>query len=159
MFDGNNSKIKKMPIGSEFIKRGLLTKDQVDKVLDYQKEHKEFKFAEIVDVLEMCNKSDILDTLSYCIGIKGVILKEKIDINPVKYIPRDMIINYKVIPFEENDNKLKVAFSDPLDEKNVSKIRNILEKQGYEIEVYITLYTSIMEQISKINFIKTDYID
>lgn len=157
MFDDDNS--KKNPIGLEFIKRGLLTKEQVDKVLDYQQEHKEFKFAEIVDVLEMCNKPDILDTLSYCIGIKGVILDEKIDINPVKYIPRDMIINYKVIPFEENNNKLKVAFSDPLDTEKTKQIEQILKQQGYDIDVYVTLYTSIMEQISKIKLIKTDYID
>ena len=47
-----NVKIKKNPIGVEFIKRGLLTEVQVDRVLQYQKEHKELKFGEIVDILE-----------------------------------------------------------------------------------------------------------
>ena len=36
-----NVKIKKNPIGVEFIKRGLLTEVQVDRVLQYQKENKE----------------------------------------------------------------------------------------------------------------------
>ncbi len=146
-------------IGNDFIERGLLTERQVEKVLDYQNEHKELKFAEIVDILEMCNKEDLLDTLSNNIGIKGVILNEKIDINPLKYLPRDVIINYKVIPFEENGNKLKLAFSDPLDNERVEMIRKILKDNGYEIEVYVTLYTSIMKLISKIKNIKTDYID
>ena len=146
-------------IGNDFIERVLLTERQVEKVLDYQNEHKELKFAEIVDILEMCNKEDLLDTLSNNIGIKGVILNEKIDINPLKYLPRDVIINYKVIPFEENGNKLKLAFSDPLDNERVEMIRKILKDNGYEIEVYVTLYTSIMKLISKIKNIKTDYID
>ena len=36
-----NIKSKRSPIGIEFIKRGLLTENQVDRVLEYQKEHKE----------------------------------------------------------------------------------------------------------------------
>ena len=40
-----NIKSKRSPIGIEFIKRGLLTENQVDRVLEYQKEHKELKFA------------------------------------------------------------------------------------------------------------------
>ena len=42
-----NIKSKKSPIGNEFIKRGILTEAQVNKVLEYQKEHKDLKFAEI----------------------------------------------------------------------------------------------------------------
>ena len=51
-----NIKSKKSPIGNEFIKRGILTEAQVNKVLEYQKEHKDLKFAEIVDILDMCDK-------------------------------------------------------------------------------------------------------
>ena len=36
-----NIKAKKSPIGIEFIKRGILTESQVNRVLEYQKEHKE----------------------------------------------------------------------------------------------------------------------
>lgn len=154
-----NIKSKKSPIGIEFIKRGLLTEGQVDRVLEYQKEHKELKFAEIVDILDMCDKSALLDVLSYKIQVTGVMLDGELEINPVKYLPRDIIINYKVIPFSLVGNKLKVAFADPQNPNKVKEIELLLMNQGYEMEIYVTLYTSIMKQISNIRTVETDYVN
>lgn len=154
-----NIKSKKSPIGIEFIKRGLLTEGQVDRVLEYQKEHKELKFAEIVDILDMCDKSALLDVLSYKIQVTGVMLDGELEINPVKYLPRDIIINSKVIPFALVGNKLKVAFSDPQNPNKVKEIELLLMNQGYEMEIYVTLYTSIMKQISNIRTVETDYVN
>ena len=129
-----NIKSKRSPIGIEFIKRGLLTENQVDRVLDYQKEHKDLKFGEIVDILDMCDKKALLDVLSYKIQIKGVMLDNELAINPVKYLPRDIIINYRVIPFSVSGNKLKVAFADPQNSARVKEIELLLMNQGYEME-------------------------
>lgn len=154
-----NIKSKRSPIGIEFIKRGLLTENQVDRVLEYQKEHKELKFAEIVDILDMCDKSALLDVLSYKIQVTGVMLDGEIEINPVKYLPRDIIINYKVLPFALVGNKLKVAFADPQNPTKVKEVELLLMNQGYEMEIYVTLYTSIMKQISNIRTVERDYVD
>ncbi len=154
-----NIKSKKNPIGVEFIKRGLLTDSQVDRVLQYQKEHKELKFAEIVDILDMCDKSQLLDALAYKVGITPVMLENDVTINPVKYIPRDMIINYKVMPFDIEGNTLKVAFSDPQDVAKVKEIELLLMNAGYNMEVYITLYTSIMKQIEQIRTVDSKFVD
>ena len=154
-----NIKSKRSPIGIEFIKRGLLTENQVDRVLEYQKEHKELKFAEIVDILDMCDKSALLDVLSYKIQVTGVMLDGEIEINPVMYLPRDVIINYKVLPFALVGNKLKVAFADPQNPTRVKEVELLLMNQGYEMEIYVTLYTSIMKQISNIRTVERDYVD
>lgn len=154
-----NIKSKRSPIGIEFIKRGLLTENQVDRVLEYQKEHKELKFAEIVDILDMCDKSALLDVLSYKIQVTGVMLDGEIEINPVKYLPRDIIINYKVLPFALVGNKLKVAFADPQNPTRVKEVELLLMNQGYEMKIYVTLYTSIMKQISNIRTVERDYVD
>jgi type IV pilus assembly protein PilB len=157
MFD--NIKAKKSPVGIEFIKRGILTESQVDRVLEYQKDHKDMKFGEIVDVLDMCEKEKLLDALSYKIQVNPVLLNEDISINPVKYLPRDMIINYKVIPFDIEGNILKVAFTDPQDANKIREVELLLMNQGYTMEIYITLYTSIMKQISKVRTVETQYIN
>lgn len=154
-----NIKAKKSPIGIEFIKRGLLSENQVDRVLEYQKDHKDLKFAEIVDILDMCDKSALLDVLSYKIQVTGVMLEGPLEINPVKYLPRDIIINYKVIPFGIVGNKLKVAFADPQNPTKVKEIELLLMNQGYEMEIYVTLYTVIMKQISGIRTVETDYVN
>lgn len=154
-----NIKSKKNPIGVEFIKRGLLTESQVDRVLQYQREHKDLKFAEIVDILDMCDKNQLLDVLSEKVQISPVMLDGEIGVNPVKFIPRDMIINYKVMPFELDGNTLKVAFSDPQDLNKVKEIELLLMNAGYEMEIYITLYTSIMKQIEKIRTVDSKFVN
>lgn len=154
-----NIKAKKNPIGIEFVKRGLLSEAQVERVLDYQKDHKELKFAEIVDILDMCDKYALLDVLSFKVQKAGVMLDKNIDINPVKFLPRDVIINYRVIPYALNGNKLKVAFADPQNLARVKEIELLLMNQGYEMEVYVTLYTSIMRQISNVKTVETAFVN
>lgn len=150
---------KSNPIGVEFIKRGLLTESQVDRVLEYQKDHKELKFAEIVDILDMCEKQQILDVLEYKLKITSVLLDNEIEINPMQYLPRDIIINYRVLPFDVEGNTLKVAFSDPLNGNRLKEVELLLMNQGYDMEIYITLYTTIMKQISNIKTVGTKYVD
>ncbi len=154
-----NVREKKSPIGLEFIKQGLLTESQVDRVLEYQREHKELKFAEIVDVLDMCNKQKLLEILSEKIKVTMEPLEGDLDINPVEYLPRDIIINYRVIPFDLVGKTLKVAFSDPLDANRVREVELLLMNQGYDMEIYVTLYTSIMKQISNLKNVGTKYVN
>lgn len=153
-----NVKSKKNPIGIEFIKRGILTDAQVDRVLQYQKEHRDYKFGEIVDILEMCNKEDLLNTLAYKLQANPVMLTEDLTINPVQFLPRDVIINCKAIPFELNGNTLKVAFADPQDQDKIRDVELLLMNAGYDMQIYITLYTSIMKQIENIKTVETKYV-
>ena len=154
-----NVKIKKNPIGVEFIKRGLLTETQVDRVLQYQKEHKELKFGEIVDILDMCDKEALLEALSDKIEVNPVYLEKELKINPVKYLPRDVIINNKVMPFDLDGNTLKVAFADPQNAAKIKEVELLLMNAGYTMEIYITLYTSIMKQIEDIRTVETSYVN
>lgn len=154
-----NVRAKNSPIGVEFIKKGILTEAQVDRVLEYQKDHKDLKFGEIVDILDMCEKQQILDILSDKIKVSPVMLDGDLDVNPVQYLPRDIIINYRVIPFDIDGNTLMVAFSDPMNVNRVKEVELLLMNQGYGMEVYVTLYTSIMKQISNIKTVGTQYVD
>lgn len=154
-----NIKSKNSPIGVEFIKKGILTEAQVDRVLEYQKDHKDLKFGEIVDILDMCEKQQILDILSDKIKVSPVMLDGELDVNPVHYLPRDIIINYRVMPFDIEGNTLMVAFSDPLNINRVKEVELLLMNQGFSMEVYVTLYTSIMKQISNIKTVGTQYVD
>lgn len=154
-----NVRAKKSPIGVEFIKKGLLTDSQVDRVLDYQKQHKELKFAEIVDILDMCDKAKLLETLADKIQVTPVMLEDTLDINPVQYLPRDIIINYKALPFDVEGNTIKIAFADPQNASRVKEIELLLMNKGYNIDIYVTLYTCIMQQISNIRNVNTSYVD
>lgn len=154
-----NVRAKKSPIGIEFIKKGLLTDSQVDRVLEYQKQHRDLKFAEIVDILDMCDKTKLLEALAEKIQVTPVMLDSDLDINPVQFLPRDIIINYKALPFELDGNTLKIAFADPQNAAKVKEIELLLMNKGFNIEIYVTLYTSIMNQISNIKNVNTSYVN
>lgn len=154
-----NIRSKNNPIGVEFIKKGLLTEAQVDRVLNYQKDHRDLKFGEIVDILDMCDKEKLLDVIADKLKVTPEMLDGELDINPVQFLPRDIIINYRVLPFDLDGNTLKVAFSDPMDVARVKEVELLLMNQGFDMEIYVTLYTSIMKQISNIKSVGTKFVD
>ena len=91
---------RKLPIGELFIRRGILTEEEVNIVLNYQTDHPELKFGEIVDVLDMCDKQALLEVLSDNLGVKSAIIERKLSINPTNFLPSDIIITYRALPFE-----------------------------------------------------------
>ncbi len=141
---------EKLPIGEEFIKRGILTKKDVRIVLNYQEEHPELKFGEIVDVLDMCEKEDLLSVLSSNLNVKSAIIDRKLSINPLNFLPSDIIITYRALPFEKVNNVIHIAFANPQDKETVEYVSKLIENEGYEVEIYISLYTTIMAHIEKI---------
>lgn len=154
-----NIKAKKNPIGLEFIKKGLLTTEQVNKVLEYQKDHKNLKFGEIVDVLDMCDKEELLKVIAQKLQVNYILLKGNINIKPIEYLPRDVIINNKAFPFNIEGNKVSVAFSDVQNLEKVKKIRLMLMNSGYEMISYITLYTDIMKEIGDVKSVENKFVN
>jgi len=152
-------KARKNPIGLEFIKQGLLTDVQVTRVLEYQKDHRDLKFGEIVDILDMCEKTQLLDILSNKLQFEGVMLDGKLDVTPVDYLPRDIIINYRALPFKLDGNTLSVAFADVQNVQKVKEIELMLMNAGYEMQIYVTLYTSIMKQIGDVRTVENKFVD
>lgn len=154
-----NIKSRKNPIGLEFIKKGLLSDTQVTRVLEYQKDHRDLKFGEIVDILDMCEKNSLLTVLSEKLQYEGVMLDGKLEVTPVDYLPRDIIINYKALPFKIDGNRLSVAFADIQNTQKVKEIELMLMNAGYEMLPYITLYTSIMKQIGDVRTVENKFVD
>lgn len=154
-----NIKSRKNPIGLEFIKRGLLSDTQVTRVLEYQKDHRDLKFGEIVDILDMCEKNSLLSVLSEKLQYEGVMLDGKLAVTPVDYLPRDIIINYKALPFKIEANRLSVAFADIQNTQKVKEIELMLMNAGYEMIPFITLYTSIMKQIGDVRTVENKFVD
>ncbi|MDD2376537.1 MAG: GspE/PulE family protein [Clostridia bacterium] len=154
-----NVKARKNPIGLEFIKQGILTDIQVTRVLEYQKDHRDLKFGEIVDILDMCEKTQLLDVLSNKLQYEGVMLDGKLDVIPVDYLPRDIIINYRALPFKLEGNNLSVAFADVQNVQKTKEIELMLMNAGYEMQMYVTLYTSIMKQIGDVRTVENKFVD
>lgn len=154
-----NIKNKKNPFGVDLINSGLITEQQLTEALTYQKNHPEMKLGEIVDVLNMCGKVELLKLLAEKLDVKPVALKDDIDIDYTKYLSRDTVINLKAIPFKVSGNTIKVAFADPADEKAVESVKLQLINKGFEMEKYLTLYSMIMNLVRNVKNVQDDYVN
>ena len=154
-----NIKNKKSPIGVDIVNSELITEEQLNEALAYQKNHPELKLGEVVDVLNMCDKSELLKILSQKLGVKSIALDENINIDYTKYLSRDTVINSKAFPFEVDGTTIKVAFADPDDQKAVDSVKLQLLKKGLEMEKYLTLYSMIMNQVRSVKNVQDEYVD
>lgn len=154
-----NIKSRRSPLGTELINKGLIDEKQLDEVLDYQKSHPEFKIGEIVDILNLCEKKKLLKVIAEQLKQKSVDLSKDIAIDYTEFLPRDVVINNKAFPFAIDGTTVKVAFSDPLDEKAVNEVKLLLVNKGFQMDKYFTLYSMIMEQIQDVKNVQNNYVD
>lgn len=154
-----NIKNKKNPIGIDMVNSGIITEDQLNEALAYQKNHPDMKIGEVVDVLNMCDKRKLLEVISEKLGIRAVVLDKHIDIDYAQYLSRDTVINLKAFPYEVTGSTVKVAFADPTDEKKIDSVKLQLLNKGYQIEVYLTLYSMIMNQVKSVKNVQDDYVN
>lgn len=154
-----NIKSRRSPLGTELINKGLITEKQLDEVLNYQKDHPEFKIGEVVDILNLCDKKRLLSVIAEQLKQKSVDLSQGLSIEYSEFLPRDVVINNKAIPFAIDGTTVRVAFSDPLDEKATNEVKLLLVNKGFQMDKYFTLYSMIMEQIQDVKNVQDKFVD
>lgn len=154
-----NIKNKSNPIGLELVSRSIITQEQLDEAINYQKQHPILKLGEIIDILNMCDKEDLLSVISEKIGVGSVVLKSGENTDYTKFLSRDTVIGEKAFPFAIEGNTVSVAFADPLNKQKVESVKLQLINKGYEMQKYVTLYSMIMEQVKTIKNVQDKYVD
>ena len=154
-----NIKNKKNPFGVDIVNEGLITEEQLNEALVYQKNHPNLKIGEIIDVLNMCDKNELLKLLAEKLDAKPIVLNDDITIDYTKYLSRDTVVNAKAFPFKVEGSTVKVAFADPADNKAVDSVKLQLLNKGFEMEKYLTLYSMIMNQVRNVKNVQDDYVD
>ena len=51
------------PIGIELVRRGLIDEQDINKALEYQKEHPNKRITEIINILGLCDKYLLIEAL------------------------------------------------------------------------------------------------
>lgn len=139
---------RKMPIGVELVRKGIVTEAEVNQAVEYQKSHRKMKLGEILRIVSECNDEALIKGIGDILGEKGIILTfNDIDLNIEEYISLDIAKECKVIPFSINQGKIKVCFADTANRNNVEKIKLLLLNKGLLIDKYITFESNINEII------------
>ena len=146
-----NNMNKKAPLGVMLIRKGLIKESDIDKAIVYQREHRGIKLGEAFYRLGVCDEQELLNTIAESLNVKAVkIDPEMFSFDFTKYISMDIVKQHKIIPFEINESRIKVAFADPSDKDLQKMIRLILLSKGLSMEVFVTFEAYIDEIIKKI---------
>jgi len=93
------------------------------------------------------SEEDILEVLEQQLSIKRVYLEaEDIDQKVVQVIPESISKKYNLVAFGIENNKLKVAMSDPL---NIFAVDDVKISTGLDVEIYIASTKDIKNTIDK----------
>lgn len=139
---------RKMPIGVELVRRGIVKESEVNKAVEYQKTHRKMKLGEILKIVSDCNELDLIKNIGDILGEKGIILSyNDINLNIEEYMSLDIIKDCLAIPFSVEQGKIKVCFADTANKNHMEKIRLLLLNKGLIMEKYITFESNIKEII------------
>ncbi len=135
---------RRQPIGIELVRRGVVSENDIAKALEYQKTHREQKLGDILNTLQVANSYTLIHTIGDILGEKAMLLHENdIKIKIEEYISVDVLRQNRAIPFEVENGKVKVCFSDTANRRAVDTVRLILLNKGLVMEKYITFDSNI----------------
>ena len=132
------------PIGIELVRRRLITQQDIERAIEYQRIHRNKKLGEILHILNVCNEKLLIEAIGDILGEKGIILElNDINIRIEDYISIDVLKQNKAIPFDIENGRVKVCFSDTQDKRSVDIIRLLLLNKGLIMDKYITFENNI----------------
>ena len=138
---------RRQPIGIELVRRGVINEGDIQKALEYQKQHPNKKMGDILNTINVCDSYTLIQAIGDILGEKGILLDDRdIKISVEEYISPDVLKQTRAIPFEIEGSKIKVCFSDTANKRYVDTIRLLLLNKGLVMEKYIT-FDSIIEKL------------
>lgn len=151
---------RKIPIGIELVKRGILSQSDIDKALEFQRRNPDKKMIEIIGILNLCDQYLLLQILGEILGEKAIMFSyNDVKIDVKKYISIDMAKKYKAIPFEIVGEKIKVCFADSTSNSAMEAVRLILINKGYTMEKFITFEKNIRSVLNSLEGTDSENID
>ena len=151
---------QRQPIGIELAKRNLITEEDINKALEYQRSHPTKKLGDIIYILNLCNAEQLIEAIGEILDEKAILLHESdVRINVQDYISLDIAKRNKAIPFEEESGRIKVCFADTSNSRAVETIRLLLLNKGLVMEKYITFETNIERILTSIEGVAAETIN
>lgn len=148
------------PIGIELAKRRLITEEDIEKALEYQRSNPTKKLGDIINILHLCDSTKLINAIGEILDEKAILLKETdIKISVADYISLDIAKNNKAIPFEIEAGKIKVCFADTSNKRSIETIRLLLLNKGLVMEKYITFETNIQQILDSLEGFASDNIN
>lgn len=148
------------PIGIELVKRGIVTENDINKALEYQKTHSSKRIGDILNELQLCDPYRLIKEIGNILGEKSILLNiEDVKLNITDYISIDTAKKNRAIPFEVGAGKIKVCFADGTNKRMVDTMRLLFLNKGLIMDKYITFESNIAKILNSIEGTASENID
>lgn len=148
------------PIGIELVKRGIVTENDINKALEYQKTHSSKRIGDIINELQLCDPYRLIKEIGDILGEKAILLNiEDVKLNITDYISIDTAKKNRAIPFEVGAGKIKVCFADGTNKRMIDTMRLLFLNKGLIMDKYITFEANIAKILNSIEGAASENID
>lgn len=138
--------MKNIPIGEVLREDGYISQKQIDEALKYQKSSGKRLGSILID-MGFVTEKQVLEALGKRLGLSMESLsRSSVDIDAVSKIPRQIAAKYNAVAVKEDNGRLIVAMSDPLDFYAQEDIKQIT---GMPVEIVLAESDSIKNTISR----------
>ncbi len=135
---------RRQPMGVELVKRNIVTEEDIERALQYQREHPNMKIGDILYELKAANPRTLIEAIGDILGEKGILLdSQTIKVRLTDYMSLDVAKANKAVPFEVDNNKIKVCFANTTNKARMETVRLLLLNKGLVMEKYITFAKDI----------------
>jgi type IV pilus assembly protein PilB len=133
-------------LGELLIERKVITSEQLQKALDYQKVNGGL-IGEILVQLGFSKEEDIVQVLTAQYGFPYLPLTNyDIDLESIKLIPEPVARQYCLIPIDKIGNNLTVAMSNPLNTKAIEDVEMLTK---CVVQAFVSTTTDIRKAIER----------
>ncbi|MBR3255093.1 MAG: Flp pilus assembly complex ATPase component TadA [Clostridia bacterium] len=142
---------RRQPLGVELVKRGIVGEADIEKALQYQREHPNRKLGDILYILDLCDPNQLIEAIGDILGTKGILLNsDTIRVDLTEYMSLDIAKKNKVVPFEVSSGKIKVCFANTVNNRDMETIRMLMLNKGLVMESYITFESDIEKYLKSL---------
>jgi len=147
----------KKKLGDLLIEFGYISENELQTAISEQKEMDQ-RLGEVLKKLDYVTEEELIDVLEYQLGIPKVDLSNYLlNAHLSQYVSENLARRHNAVPYEVQDDLLKVAMEDPTD---LVAIENIEVNSGMKVEVAIATHSEIINAINQVySLIDTDTSD
>ncbi|PUU92675.1 GspE/PulE family protein [Halanaerobium sp.] len=144
----------KKKIGDLLLEFGYVTEEELRSAIKEQEEMNE-RLGEVLKKLGYVTEEELIEVLEYQLGIPKVNLSNYLlNAHLSQFVSENLARRHNAVPFEIEEDILKVAMEDPTD---LVAIENIEINSGMKVEVAIATHSEIINAINQVySLVDTD---
>jgi type IV pilus assembly protein PilB len=134
-------------IGQILLEKKILTRDQIETVIEAQRKKPEVLFGQIAMDLDLINDEQLAEALADQMGMQMISIRELVIAPEVlSFVTEPMAQLYRIVPIAFRDNVLTVAMCDPQKLATLDELRNFL---GYEVRAVVATEKEVLTALNR----------